>query len=268
MEKKRNLWIIPTDKPSRLFNCFGKLEIGDYVTTRENLQVANQNIYITNDEEIKEGDYCISHLNIIDEGKIHNSQTIFNPKTKEHLILLQSCKKIILTTDTDLIQDGVQAIDDEFLIWFINNSSCEVVKIETFEVEDYIGFAGHTSYPTFYNEYKIIIPKEEPKQEKLTYTESARKEERISNCTMMKRKQETVEERELYWDLVDAKAEQNNTIDLDAYAKGVQDGVKWMQERMYSEKEVESLLHKYMQSQIPDWHGWSTTKWFEQFKKK
>ena len=81
-------------------------------------------------------------------------------------------------------------------------------------------------------------------------------------------KKETLEERETYWDLADAKAEQNNTIDLDAYAEGVQDGVKWMQERMYSEKEVESLLHKYMQSQIPDWHGWSTTKWFEQFKKK
>ena len=28
------------------------------------------------------------------------------------------CKKIILTTDTDLIADGVQAIDDNFLEWF------------------------------------------------------------------------------------------------------------------------------------------------------
>lgn len=52
------------------------------------------------------------------------------------------------------------------------------------------------------------------------------------------------------------------------FKQGFIDGAKWMQERMYSEKEVESLLHKYMQSQIPDWHGWSTTKWFEQFKKK
>lgn len=50
--------------------------------------------------------------------------------------------------------------------------------------------------------------------------------------------------------------------------KAFERGAKWMQERMYSEKEVESLLHKYMQSQIPDWHGWSTTKWFEQYKKK
>ena len=48
---------------------------------------------------------------------------------------------------------------------------------------------------------------------------------------------ETLEERKPYWGLVDAKAEQNNTIDLDAYAKGVQDGAKWQQERMYSEEE-------------------------------
>jgi len=44
-------------------------------------------------------------------------------------------------------------------------------------------------------------------------------------------------------------------------------GAKWQQERSYSEEEVESLLHKFMQSQHPDWHGYSTTKWFEQFKK-
>ena len=160
----KNIHILPTDKPSRLFIDVddNKLKITIPIGGEH---MMNQNIYITNNEEIKEGDYCISHLNIIDEGKIHNSQTIFNPKTKEHLILLQSCKKIILTTNTDLIKDGIQAIDDEFLEWFVKNASCEVVKIETFEVEDYIGFAGHTSYPTFYNEYKIIIPKEEPKQD-------------------------------------------------------------------------------------------------------
>lgn len=44
-------------------------------------------------------------------------------------------------------------------------------------------------------------------------------------------KQETLEEREPYWDLVDVKAEQNNTIDLDAYAKGVQEGVKWQMDK-------------------------------------
>jgi hypothetical protein len=52
------------------------------------------------------------------------------------------------------------------------------------------------------------------------------------------------------------------------YENGFIDATKWQQERMYSEKEVESLLHKFMQSQHPDWHGYSTTKWFEQYKKK
>ena len=265
----KNIHVLPTDKPSRLHSYKGMLNLAasEFVApTIVKNDLINQNIYITNDEEIKEGDWFITNNNEIFKCIKNKEEQCFYSLNAS--ILTKFCKKIILTTDTDLIKDGIQATDDEFLEWFVKNPSCEVVKIETFEVEDYIGFAGHTSYPTFYNEYKIIIPKEEPKQEKLTYTESARKEERISNCTMMKRKQETVEERELYWDLVDAKAEQNNTIDLDAYAKGVQDGVKWMQERMYSEKEVESLLHKYMQSQIPDWHGWSTTKWFEQFKKK
>ena len=107
------------------------------------------------------------------------------------------------------------------------------------------------------------------KQEKLTYTESSKKEERISNCTMMKRKQETLDE----------AAERISPTPNNPYIMGIdivnsmkreafKEGAKWQQERMYSEKEVESLLHKYMQSQIPDWHGWSTTKWFEQFKKK
>ena len=58
------------------------------------------------------------------------------------------------------------------------------------------------------------------------------------------KEQETLEEREPYWDLVDAKAEQNNTIDLDAYAKGVQDGAKWQQEKMYSEEEVRLAYQK------------------------
>jgi hypothetical protein len=39
-------------------------------------------------------------------------------------------KKIILTTDQDLIKDGVQAIDDEFLEWFVKNPSCEEVEIK------------------------------------------------------------------------------------------------------------------------------------------
>jgi hypothetical protein len=60
------------------------------------------------------------------------------------------CKKIILTTDQDLIKDGVQAIPDEFLEWFVKNPSCEEVEVE----KDY----NYGNLEHF--DYKIIIPKD------------------------------------------------------------------------------------------------------------
>jgi len=98
------------------------------------------NIYITNDEPIKAGDwvYC----------RTENRVLISNVSYSK----LEARFKIILTTDQDL--DGVQHIDDEFLEWFIKNPSCEEVKIE--------------DYGNLYNfRYLILIPQEEPKQETL-----------------------------------------------------------------------------------------------------
>jgi len=81
---------------------------------------------------------------------------------------------------------------------------------------------------------------------------------------------ETLEEREPYWELVDRKAEQNNTIDLDAYANGIMDGVEWQQEKSYSEEEVVYFIHKFLKEQQPhlSYVTGGITKWFEQFKKK
>lgn len=67
--------------------------------------------------------------------------------------------KIILTTNKLLIKDGVQAIDDGFLEWFVNNPSCEVVKIEIDLHDSQLG----NGYCFDKNIYKIIIPQEEPK---------------------------------------------------------------------------------------------------------
>jgi len=170
-----NIHIIPTDKPSRLLITIPK---GNLLLSKKHTMDShwkNKNIYITSDEEIKERDYCISHLNIIDEGKIHNSQTIFNPKTKEDLISLQSCKKIILTTDPSL--DGVQAIDDQFLEWFVKNPSCEEVEIKTRYLHSYktgeklISFSKTPEFSSrnmqcikIEPRYEIIFSKEEPKK--------------------------------------------------------------------------------------------------------
>jgi hypothetical protein len=78
---------------------------------------------------------------------------------------LLNSKKIILTTDANLIANGVQEIDEEFLQWFVKNSSCEKVEVKKGKMklnddgEEY-GFPDMSLY-------KIIIPKEKSKQETL-----------------------------------------------------------------------------------------------------
>ena len=139
----KNIHILPTDKPSRLHLENSGLILCDLIFNSGTIN--SQNIYITNDEEIKEGEYGLSKLNeVVRFGKKFNT-------------LLY--KKIILTTDQDLIKDGVQAIDDSFLEWFIKNPSCE--EVET--VFACRGFNGTIPNLIPIGEYKIIIPKEEPK---------------------------------------------------------------------------------------------------------
>jgi hypothetical protein len=144
----KNIHVLPTEKPSRLFDCFGKLFIGDFNATREDLQVTNQYIYITSDEEIKEGDWYLDTF---------NNQRIKANEFSDHKHYGNACKKIILTTDQDLIKDGVQAIDDEFLEWFVKNPSCEGVEL----VKEGYKKNGMIDEATSYR-YKIIIPQEEP----------------------------------------------------------------------------------------------------------
>jgi hypothetical protein len=103
-------------------------------------------IYITSEEKPKDGDWVIETFNGI----------IFKIKNNTNDYSNSSFKKIILTNNPILIKDGVQAIDDEFIEWFVKNSSCEFVEV----VYDSFEKTGNISVW----EYKIIIPKEEPKQ--------------------------------------------------------------------------------------------------------
>jgi hypothetical protein len=139
----KNIFIIPTDQPSRLqLNVnTGKLILFDNIQSeKESVHLSNQNIYITSSEEIKVGDHILDIVNgevMISKGKMLNNPYV---------------KKIILTTDQKLIADGIQDIDDEFLEWFVKNPTCEYA---------HIGFIAHNDI----REYKIIIPQDEPKQD-------------------------------------------------------------------------------------------------------
>jgi len=157
----KNLHLIPTDKPSRLYKIENKL--GLLEEPNRNFLAKNQHIYITSDEEIKEGDWCYA---ILSKQVFKNA----NPNLKS-----EDKKKIILTTDQDLIADGVQDIHDKFLEWFIQNPSCESVDLDTFSMGDKVL-------------YNVVFPKEEPKQytnEELEGFEDFKK--------LIKPKQETLE---------------------------------------------------------------------------
>ena len=146
MNPSKNIHILPTDKPSRVFITKDEgLGFDNQMLGNTELDCQNQNIYITSDEEIQEGDSVIEittsprHPYIGKTFYPKNDGTVTEEILKRDLLsvhykghyetLASNCKKIILTTDEDLIKDDVQAIDDEFLEWFVNNSSCEEVKV-------------------------------------------------------------------------------------------------------------------------------------------
>jgi hypothetical protein len=264
----KNIHILPTSKPSRIrIGNNGNFVFGlmQNSITSKNDSYTNQNIYITSDEEIKEEDWLFANqgANKIVEikegnypyGSINNKgHKIFNSKHWK--------TKIILTTDQDLIKDGVQPIDDEFLEWFVKNPSCESVDVEKF-----FGFA---------EDYLIIIPREYESEcicdikcrgfvnVKCKKPKQVTMSEAIKQVISKKLKQETLEEAaERFYPEIEQWTDRH-IFNL---------GAKWQAERMYSDIElfteelkdkIDSFEHSVNQnSYISDY----IKEWFEQFKK-
>lgn len=122
----------------------------------KNIHKINNEIYITSQEEIKEGNYWLYFcpFNGLDYGD--NGNPIVKNNLPETWFLKlhdkHNYKKIILTTDQDLIKDCVQPIDDEFLEWFVKNTSYKEVKVEKTR--------SYNEIDSPY-EYLTIIPKKE-----------------------------------------------------------------------------------------------------------
>ena len=162
----KNIHVLPTEVFNSMPYQIWKKKDGElWIPTKElpinsNLN-GKVNVYITSNEEIKEGDAVIHDLAMFCE--------LENPCDPDNL-KSNTRKKIILTTDQDLIKDGVQAIDDEFLQWFAKNPSCEFVDVKLNSFGECHGNDcscfddGDQKVCIFYYpDYKIIIPQEEPK---------------------------------------------------------------------------------------------------------
>ncbi len=126
----KNIHILPTDKPSRME---GLLFFGNDLISPigHPTMFLYRHIYITSNEEIKDVDWYLTFTNNLAYEVMGQPR-----KCEDTNWNFSHCKKIILSTDQDLIADGVQAIDDEFLEWFIKNPSCEHIPIITTTVMD------------------------------------------------------------------------------------------------------------------------------------
>jgi hypothetical protein len=155
--KMKNIHVLPTDNPSRL-HYYSNVTYG---VSKEHLNwKQGRHIYITSDEEIKEGNWVYNSLIVTFAPQIYQmpNHPIKGEWWDEEE--LSTTTKIILSTDPQLIEDGIQAIDDEFLQWFVKNPSCENVEVE-------VDLSKHNGkFQTKYG-WKIIIPQEEPKLETL-----------------------------------------------------------------------------------------------------
>jgi hypothetical protein len=192
----KNIHVLPTEKLRKGYivgKCIKELsdvKIGQFVKThylifsKEYFQP--HNIYITSDEIPKFLDhYIVKIKDSSREGGVLGQRLDKNDSD------YSKCKKIILTTDQDLIKDGVQAIDNQFLEWFVKNPSCVEVEVESNKCLVKRGGCDCSELDIDCQclGYKIIIPKEEPKQytsEKLEGFEDFKK--------IVKPKQETLEE--------------------------------------------------------------------------
>jgi hypothetical protein len=223
-----------------------------------NIYKIGKELFITSDEEIKEdGDWYYNTVtNAIFQMKY---LTKYNPEQD---------KKIILTTDQDLIKYGIQPIDDTFLEWFVKNPSCErvEVKIEFIQTPDNLKDG-------FY--YKIIIPQQEDEQEEeevecnmcdslMSYDE----ENGIYICTNSEctrcyeeyeeePKQETIEEAAV--DYISEKSERAREYGM--VFNAIRFGAKWQAERMCE------IMNAYADD-VMGGCNLRAKEWFEQFKKK
>ena len=155
----KNIFLARTGASTRLYkNAQGVFELRDKEERVTDETSQNYWMYIITEESFSQGDFITDDY--VSASRVR-STTIEALKENG---CYEQFKKVILTTHGYLINEGIQSIDDEFLEWFVKNPSCEFVEIERLEDGKYIDrFADGTIKEGVYENYKIIIPQEQPK---------------------------------------------------------------------------------------------------------
>ena len=250
----KNIFLLKTDKPTRLhFDDKLFLSLNLWISREINSIVEGRDIYITSDEEIKEGDWMI---------RGNEQPTLVTPNFFWDFGVRYY--KIILTTDPTLIADGVQSIDDEFLEWFVKNPSCEEIEVK----KEYKHFTSELY------DYKIIITKEEPKQECECTDECLGY--LTKDCKSIEEpKQETLEEAAENYSRITLN---KNGLMSDKQVNGFIAGAKWQAEQIHDQDYLQGFIDQFGNGELgeldpKEWDALAFLKWlklnnFEIIKKK
>lgn len=138
----KNIFLIPTPDESRIaVKSDGLLFLTNHPYPNSP-KFANHHIYITKNEDIKEG---------VEQWYL--DKVLNEPYNSGGAQYSSKQDVIVLTDDKKLIADGVQPIPDDFLGWFVDNQTCETIEV-VYEPKNYLDVKEGWEY--------IIIPKEEP----------------------------------------------------------------------------------------------------------
>ena len=159
----KNIFLIPTENSSRL-----SIKDGVLILHRQQWRKGTQNIHITSDSKFVRDEYITDGVEVMKATpKLVDAQGLVDRR---------DWKKILMTTDPELIKDGVHPIGEDFLQWFVENPTC--IKVEV--VYGLFNPMGRQVDPNDLGQnhskcvwkYKIITTKEEQKQHLIDMMES------------------------------------------------------------------------------------------------
>lgn len=156
-EIMKNIVLLPSNEKTRLVRVFTDALRENFVLkldTEVNDSFKEYvNLYIISyDDNLELGGY---HFNSKygDELQKTNQRDIDSRKYWEAVDYYIS--KILLTTDLELVKDGIQEVPESFLNWFLENPSCEYVELKQEKLHP--GEVMDDSYPKDFLDYQIVF---------------------------------------------------------------------------------------------------------------
>lgn len=116
----KNIFILPTDEASRLYEIGGELALS--VANTKHKYNTGRNVYITIEEKLENKNYVLSSSSI---GALYLDGIINTVEMLDE----EQWKKVILTNDPKLIADGVQELTEEQLKEIVSKYPLDYVEV-------------------------------------------------------------------------------------------------------------------------------------------